>query len=81
MWLVEQYGSMIEKPYTCSQWGLHHRIMITYMCDMCCQLFVEYFEADFVKNTSADIIDANTINRAWVCIVPYVSKVGYWRRI
>ena len=50
---------------------------------MCWQLFVEHFETDFMKNTSADIINVNTIKHTWVRfaskfngigIIPYVSK-------
>ena len=30
------------------------------------QLFVEHFEKDFMKNTSADIINVNTIKNTWM---------------
>ena len=39
MWLAEQYGHMIEKPYACSQWGLHYRIIIIYTWDMLLNIF------------------------------------------
>ena len=47
------------------------------------QLFVEHFETDFMKNTSADIINVNTIKHTWVrfsckcndiVIIPHISK-------
>ena len=33
---------------------------------MCWQLFIEHFETDFMKNTSADIININTIKHTWM---------------
>ena len=43
---------------------------------MYCQLFVEHFETDIMKNTSADINNVNTIKHTWVRFASKFNGIG-----